>query len=525
VIDAERWAEARRLRRVEGYSIRAISRRLKIARKTVRKILKQTSFPESRRQRRKRGSIFDPFKKHARRYLEESEEELSGVQIFELLRTRHGYPGEITLVRNYLRELRKSGREAFLTLSFLPAECMQVDWGHYGYTTIERTKRRVSAFVAVLAYSRLLYVELTLSERMDAFLEAHERAFQYFGGVAKRCLYDNCKTVVVQRLGDGIRFNSKLLEYAGHCLFKPRPCPPRKPWHKGRVESGIGYLRKGFLRGRRSPIEDLERERRELSRWRDQVANLRIHRVTRRKPRELFEEVERAALLPLPEHPYDTAHVDPSVTANKYYRVPFDGNRYSVPYQLAHRTGLVLRATTTHVEVYRQGELVARHLRSYERGKDVRDNAHDRGLREKKRRADRDLLLGRFVSALGPEAEAYASGLACEHVRAALHIRKILGLVERYDSADVRQALLRALEYKAFGADYVENILHQERRRRLLQPAVPPPTIRDPRLARISLSPPDLSRLDHLFPQGDPHALSQIEPKKADEATDPVERS
>jgi len=500
VIDAERWAEARRLCRVEGYSIRQAARSLSLDPKTVRRALRQASYSPARKRPERRGSILDPHKALVRRLA--TDEDLSAAQIHTRLVQHHGFKGHITVVRKFVHELRVAEAEAFLKLTFIPGECAQVDWGYYGRITIGKTRRRVSAFVMVLAHSRLMYVELTLSERMDAFLEAHVRAFRFFGGCARRLLYDNCKTVVLQRVTTEKRFHPRLLEFADHYGFQVRACPPRRPWHKGRVESGIGYLRKSFLRGRK-PVEDLAREQRELATWRDEVANVRDHATTKRKPRDLFEETERAALRRLPDRDADAAHVEASVSVNASYRVHFDGNLYTVPYQLAHRTGLVLKATTSTVEIFHANEHVARHARSYDRGLDVIDESHDRALREKKRRAEGHVVLGRLVSLLGIEVEAYAAGLARSAVRASHHLARILGLAERYGAAEVREAVLHTLAHGAFGADYVENVVHQLRRQRLAGPASALPVLRDEQLARVALREPDLSCFDHLFQKGD----------------------
>lgn len=500
MIPPELWAEVHRLHRLEGYSNRAIARRLGIDPKTVRRILAQETLPGASPSRRKRGSIIDPLKPHIRRYLEEHDE-LSAMQVLERLKQDHGFTGRITVVRRYVRKVRDKKRQAFLTLTFLPGECAQVDWGHFGHVEIGGARRRVSLFAMVLAYSRRLYVELTLSERMDAFLEAHDRAFRFFGGVPKRVLYDNCKTVVLQRIGGAARFHPRLLEFSGHHMYRVAACPPRRPWQKGVVESAIGYVRKSFDAGR-GLVEDIERVRRGLARWLEEVANVREHKTTRRKPAELFAEVERDALLPLPEKPYDTAHIEPSVSVSKFYRVTFDGNRYSVPFQLAHTCGLVLKATTREVEVYIDGECVARHPRSYARGADIYDERHDRGLRQRKRRDDRDLLLGQFLSVFGSNVKAYADGLAKAHVRAAHHLRKILRLAERFGVEEVKAGIAHAARFDAFGAEYVENAVHQTRRRQVIGPMELPVAVRDTALSEITVPEPDLSRLDHLLRKG-----------------------
>jgi len=510
MIDADRWAEARRLVRLEGYSIRKAAKRLGVDPKTVKRALTQETFPTSRKRPARRGSIIDPHRALVRSLV--VDDDLSAVQIHERLMRQHGYEGEITLVRKLVHELRVQEADAFLKLTFIPGECAQVDWAYYGRITIGRTSRRISAFVMILAHSRLMYVELTLSERMDAFLEAHVRAFRYFGACPRRLLYDNCKTVVLQCLATDKRLHPRLLEFSDHYGFQARTCPPRRPWHKGRVESGIGYLRKNFLRGRK-PVEDLDREQRDLAVWRDDTANLRLHATTKRKPRELFQEIEQPALRPLPEKDADTAHVEPSVSVNGSYRVHFDGNVYTVPHQLAHKRGLVLKATTTVVQIFLGSECVAAHDRCYDRGQDVIDEAHDRGLREKKRRSEQHVVLGRLVALLGVEAETYAGGLARSRVRASHHLERILALVERYGAVEVREALLRTLAHNAFGADYVENVVHQARRQRLASPASSLPVLRDEQFARIALAEPDLSRFDSLFHKGDDHVREpEIQP-------------
>jgi transposase len=503
MIDAAMWAEARRLHKLEGFSISAIARRLALNRRTVRKFLQRDSYPVRKKAMRRLGKL-GPFLETIKRYLDE-QPDLSAVQVFERLRRDHQVGCGLSTVRKAVREFRRHTAEAYLTLTHLPGESVQIDWAHYGWVEIGRAKRQVSAFVAVLPFSRLLYAELLLSQRMDAFLEAHVRLFRFLGGVTRRAVYDNCKTVVLQRSADGIRLHPRLIDFCAHYLLKPRPCPPRKPWHKGGVESGVRYLRESFMRGRPPVLnsEDLERERRDLACWLTEVANLRIHAITREKPRELFERVERAALLPLPGVPYDTAHIEPSVSANKFYRVLFDGNRYSVPHVHAHQTGLVLRATCAEIEICKDGRSIAHHRRSYGRGEDIRDPEHDRGLYEKKRRAQRDAVLGLLVAHLGPSAESYAIGLAQADVRASLHLRKILRLVDRYGAPSVRAAIDRALAHGAYGADYVENIVHQNRRSQELGPVFGAPIVRDIDLAEIRLPEPDLSAYDALF-QGGP---------------------
>jgi len=160
-----------------------------LARKTVRRALRADrppgrQLPVGKPSTSPRETLIDAFKDDVKRYLAECAD-LSAVQIHRRLVRERQFRGSVYVVRRYVRTLRERKRRAFLQLAYLPGECAQVDWAHFGHTEIRGAKRRVSAFVMVMAYSRLLYVELTLSERMDAFLEAHDRAFRYFGGVPK----------------------------------------------------------------------------------------------------------------------------------------------------------------------------------------------------------------------------------------------------------------------------------------------------------------------------------------------------
>jgi transposase len=142
VLDAERWAEARRLCRIEGYSVRKAARRLGLDPKTVRRALRQASYPGVK-PRARRGSILDPHRALVRSLV--TNDDLSATQIHQRLAQQHGFTGHISLVRRFVHVLRVEDAEAFLKLTFIPAECAQVDWGHYGRIMDRRSPRRGSS--------------------------------------------------------------------------------------------------------------------------------------------------------------------------------------------------------------------------------------------------------------------------------------------------------------------------------------------------------------------------------------------
>src|SRR6202162_32704 len=131
-----------------------------------------------------------------------------------------GYRGGVTILRDYVRCIRPTKRPVYLKLHFAPGECAQVDWGAYGTVAVGNTRRRLSFFVMVLAFSRQMFVEFTVSQTMEHFLACHEHGFAAFGGVPSKIMVDNLKSAVLQRLaGAAPVFNPRYLDFARHHGF------------------------------------------------------------------------------------------------------------------------------------------------------------------------------------------------------------------------------------------------------------------------------------------------------------------
>ena len=211
-------------------------------------------------------------------------------------------------MREYIQRVRPKTAPAFLTLHFEPGECAQVDWGHYGSVNVGNTRRQLSFFVLVLCYSRMMYVEFTVSQTLEHFLGCHLNAFEALGGrVPSRIMVDNLKSAVLRRLsGEAPVFNPRYVDFARHYGFTIAPCNVGAGHEKGRVEAGVGYVKKNLLAGLEitdfSLIDPIARE------WLDTVANVRNHGETRRRPVDRFEE-ERDRLQPLPERVHDFGNV------------------------------------------------------------------------------------------------------------------------------------------------------------------------------------------------------------------------
>ena len=157
----------------------------------------------------------------------------SAQQIYQRL-CEAGYEGGRTVVKDYVHRIRPRHQEAFLKLDFAAGDCAQIDWGEWGTIAVGSTRRRLSFFLMVLCYSRLMYLEFTVSQKMEFFLACHENAFAAIGGVPSRLMVDNLKSAVLQRLvGAAPVFNPKYLDFSKHWGFKISPCNVRAGQEKG----------------------------------------------------------------------------------------------------------------------------------------------------------------------------------------------------------------------------------------------------------------------------------------------------
>ena len=372
MIDYATFQRIQHLHRVEQLTVVQIAHAIALDARTVRRWLDEPRFRP--RLCGARPSKLDPYKAYIRRLLEHHP--YSAAQILNRLREA-GYVGGATIVKDYLQRVRPVRAPAFLTLHFAPGECAQVDWGHYGSVPVGNTRRRLSFFVMVLCYSRLMYVEFTVSQTMEHFLGCHVNAFEAFAGrVPAKIMVDNLKSAVLQRsVGQAPVFNPRYADFARHHRFEIAPCNVRAGHEKGRVEAGVGYVKKNFLAG--LDIPDFRALNPAARNWLDSVANVRIHGETHKRPLDLFA-LERDQLRPLPELLYDIGAVH-TVRASNRFRVSFDTNRYSVPAEYASQR-LTLKSYPDRLCIYHHDRLLARHRRSYERHRDFEHPDHPRAL-------------------------------------------------------------------------------------------------------------------------------------------------
>jgi transposase len=481
MIDYHRFCQIKDLHEHQGLTTAQIAHALALDPRTVAYWLRQERFRP--RTSTPRASKLAPFKPQIVQMLDKYP--YSAAQVFQRLREQ-GFAGGYSIVKAYVSTVRPKRQPAFLKLAFAPGECAQVDWGSFGSVPVGQTSRRLSFFVMVLCYSRMMYVEFTVSQTMEHFLACHQHAFEFFGGIPTKVMVDNLKSAVLTRvLGQAPVFNPKYLDFATHCGFTIAPCNVGKGNEKGRVENGVGYVKKNFLAGLELP--DFSALNPAARQWLDTVANVRLHSETREKPVQAWHK-ERLYLSPLPMHPFDIATVS-QVRASRQFRITLDTNRYSVP---AHYAGqaLMLKTYPDRLCLYHADTLIARHTRRYDRFQDVEDPDHPKPLLEQRKKARDHQLFLRFL-ALSPRAEAYYLKLEERRLNPHHHVRKIVALSDIYAPQAVARAIEDALTYEAFSSEYIANLLEQ--RARFTPEASVLHLTRRADLLEVSLAPPDLS--------------------------------
>ncbi len=481
MIDYETFSRIKHLHELKGLNAAQIARELCLDERTVRLRLDAKHFLP--RKSVQRPSKLDPFKDTVIKMVESYP--YSASQIHQRLK-EEGFTGGYTAVKQFVRKVRPKREKAYLTLAFAPGECAQVDWGSYGSVRVGETMRRLSFFVMVLCYSRQMYVEFTVSQTMEHFLACHQNAFVSFGGVPARIMVDNLKSAVLSHpTGEAPVYNQRYLDFARHHGFSVSACGVAKGNEKGRVENGVGYVKKNFLAG--ADLPDFAAINPAAKIWLDTIANVRIHGETRKKPAEMLLS-ERPHLLSLPLHPYDVANVA-CVRASSQFRVALDSNRYSVPARFAGHP-LTMKAYPDRLCCYHEEKLIARHSRSYERNRDFEDPDHPKELVTQRKKARDQHIFQRFL-ALSHCSVDYYRELDKRHLNSGHHVRKIVALAEIHGEDAVACAIADAMKLHAVGSDYIANIL-ESRARKLPEPGALHLTRRTD-LLDLTVEAPDLS--------------------------------
>lgn len=489
MISPELRAEIRRLFYAEHWKVGTIAAALGVHPDAVRLAIEVERL--SPRTARLGVSKLDPYFPFVRETLERYPR-LRATRLLEMLRPR-GYEGSVVQLRRAVARLRPKRCEAYLRLSVLAGEQAQVDWGSFGTIAVGKGKRALSCFVVVLSWSRAIHARFTLDQTLESLVRGHIEAFDFFAGVPRLCLYDNMRSVVLERRADAIRFHPRLVELSAHYHFAPRPCAPARGNEKGRVERQIQYLRTSFFAAR--SFRDLDDLNAQFHRWREEIAHRRpVPGNAEMSVGEALDQ-ERRFLLPLPEHRFESELVRVARSGKTPY-VRFDRNLYSIPHTLVGKP-LTLVAGEDRVRLLDGEQEVARHRRSYGSAEVIEDPAHLEGLAAHKRQASASRGRDRLCAAV-PESQQIFEALALRGHNLGSHTIRLLRLLDQYGAEELRAAVRVAVEREAFGAGSVAHILEGRRRGRGLPPPIDVELPADPRVRELRVIPHRLEDYDAL---------------------------
>ncbi|MBX9688741.1 MAG: IS21 family transposase, partial [Candidatus Obscuribacterales bacterium] len=338
MIDDDVWHAIRLLHYRQGKSKKWIAQEFGLSRNTVAKYLEQADPPAYTIRQPRAKPVADKWGEHVRLILAEDQDaprkqKHTAKRIFDRLVSEHGYTGSERTIRNLVASLRQNGSSrSFVPLVFEPGKDAQVDFGE-AYVDIDGVRTKLYGFEMRLNYSRRKFQMYFFSPNMESFLEAHVRAFEFFGGVPERISYDNLGLAVVS-IGKGRnrKLTKSFKQLLGYYAFSANFCTPGKQGahEKGGVESGIGYSRRNWMVPvpKCHSLDELNDVL--LQKCRDD--GTRTVAGQKQSIDEAFA-IERTVLLPLPAAAFDTGVRKNACCVDAYQTVIFDGNRYSVPTQ------------------------------------------------------------------------------------------------------------------------------------------------------------------------------------------------
>jgi transposase len=497
MISKAREADVLRLYHAEKWPIGTIANQLGLHHTTVQRVLAQAGLaPKVVAQR---PSIVDPYLPFMIEVLTKYPR-LHASRLFQMAKER-GYTGSGEHFRRVVGRIRpRPPAEAFLRLRTLPGEQAQVDWGHFGKIHIGRAERTLWAFVMVLSWSRHIFLRFYMNAAMPSFLRGHVDAFRFFSGVPRVLLYDNLKSAVLERMGQAVHFNPKLLELSAHYQYEPRPVAPARGNEKGRVERAIRYVRDNFFAARTwSTIDDLNTQ---ADAWTvGEAASRRWPEDRSRQVRDAFAE-ESPKLMALPQNEFPTderAEVD--VGKTPYVR--FDLNDYSVPHEHVRRT-LVVVASLDTVRILDGAKVITTHPRTWDRAQQVEHPEHISALAADKSLARKGRGQNRLTKAV-PHAEQLLLSAAKRGGNLGNITARLLVVLDAVPAAELDAAVAEAVACDTPNVGAVRQIIDRKRFEAGKPPAAISRFTTHPRAAGVVVRPHRLETYDHLDNKDDDH--------------------
>ncbi|MFM2393899.1 MAG: hypothetical protein RLZZ546_1881 [Bacteroidota bacterium] len=393
---------------------------------------------------------------HRTKILKLIEQNLSSVRIHEELQL-DGVSVSYSAVKRYVAEI-KSATDVHIRFHTNAGEESQVDFGYVGLTPDSTGKRRKTwVFNMRLSYSRFDYYECVYDQKVETFIQCHINAFKFFNVIPARIKIDNLKAAILDANFYEPVYQSLYKQFADYCGFLPFPCRVREPQEKGKVESGIKFIKNNFFAGRTFATQKELQDK--LADWLTNRCNKRIHGTTQKIPLEIFEQEEAAQLKPQPEVAFSIPNVGVRVVYHDCH-VYIDYCYYSVPYEYIGKE-VEVEVSINTVRIYYQSQQIALHERSKDRGKFITVASH---YPKYKNILSTEYQEHYFIkmNSIGNDAGQFFMALLEINPNAWQRPTSgILGLTKNYTAEVVNLACKRALVFQAFSYTTVRNICRE----------------------------------------------------------------
>jgi transposase len=480
MLSVDHYELIRRKHFVDGLSVRAISRELGHSRRTIRKALMHGSPPGYQRRQPVVSPVMDPVTKILEAWLEldktrPAKQRHTAQRMYERLRDEYGFTGSASTVRRYLAKLKVTGQEVYMPLAFDPGEEAQVDW-HTGWIVENGVQRKVQFFCMRLCYSKASFVIAYEHADLISFIDGHIRAFEYFGGIPRRAAYDNLKSAVIHvgnpRKGQARVLNETFKKLRCHYLFETRFCNIARGNEKGDVENLAKRSERTYL----TPLPEVSslaelNEHLLMSCVKDlQLPGPKPHQDRRRD--ELLAEERRTFLpLPAPGAAFEACELIDTVI-DKRSLVTVKTNCYSAPTRWAHHAVRV-KLFVDSVELWCEHQRVAAHPRHHGKGQYILEPTHYLNLlRTKPGSLDNARPFKGMTPGSGGGKASGGWGIDFDRLRRELEYRyegegtkkfiNVLLLFTEYEPDEVRQAVTRCVQRRAFSDEAVLGVLRHE---------------------------------------------------------------
>jgi len=453
----DQWIELRRQIRNQEVSLRQLERDTGLHRQTLRKIRDNSQPPGYQRSKPVEKSKIGPYLDRIRALLKSDKQDhkkqyYTAKKILEILQSE-GFTGGYTIVKDAIREIKSTSKEVFMPLSQRPGEA-QVDFGQ-AVVKFNGTLKKVMFFVMSMVHSDAMFVMAFPRECTEAFMEAHVRAFDFFGCVPCRISYDNTRIAITKILTHHKRqYTAEFKRLISHYLFEPHFCNVRRPNEKGIVEGSVKYSRLNFM----VPVPQVK-DYDELNRLLRDCCQSDLNRILRGKrslsKNQLLAE-DRIAAIALPDDAFDYRKTTSTIASSESL-VRYDTNDYSVPVSSAHHQTTV-KASVRLIEVYRQDSLIAKHRRCWDRECQIFDPMHYLELLERKpgaldhARPLEDWHLPACFNTYRKLLETHRDNGTKEYIQ-------ILLLLKKYSMTQIAKAISKALNYRMYCYDVILQFL------------------------------------------------------------------